>query len=202
MTPHPFAAHMTPEAINALPMIGYEGPIRLIDSAEAAGTALLHLLEERLLGFDTETRAAFRKGESYPPSLVQLAAEDAVYIFQLGALGGLGGLERVLAQPTILKVGVAVARDVKELRATAPFEPAGFMDLANVTTKLGIRNNGLRGLAAAILGGRISKSAQCSNWALPRLSARQLRYAATDAWVCRRMYLRLAEEGLLPAPAA
>lgn len=199
MTDSPFRAHIDGEELNTLPLLGYEGDILVIDTPDAAAPAIEALAAERLLGFDTETRAAFVKGESYPPALVQLAGERAVFIFQLQALGGgLGGLERIMADPAILKVGVAVARDVRELRALAPFEPQGFVDLATVTTGIGIRSNGLRALAGILLGGRISKSAQRSNWARRDLSRTQVRYAATDAWACRRMYVRLIEEGLVP----
>ena len=66
------------------------------------------------------------------------------------------------------------------------------VDLAALARARGIKAQGLRSLAASLLGFRISKSAQCSNWERDELSPQQIRYAATDAWVGRELYARLA----------
>ena len=106
----PFAETISPEEVNRQPHTRYAGSVRLVDSRDAARESVKHLARERVLGFDTETRAAFRKGEAYPPSLVQLAADGAVYVFRLAALGGrLGGLERILASARVVKAGVSIA---------------------------------------------------------------------------------------------
>jgi len=188
----PFPATLSKEEINRLPLGGYRGPVQLVASEEQARSALAALAAERVLGFDTETRAAFRVGESYPPALVQLAAERAVYIFRLSGLRRLGGLGAVLANPRIIKAGVSLAYDLKKLRELCPFGPAGFVELEKLTDQHGIKANGLRGMAAIVLGLRISKGAKCSNWSRPRLSPEQISYAATDAWACLEIYLRLA----------
>jgi ribonuclease D len=189
-----FRAKLTREEINLLPIGHYQGPIRIVASAERARQALKELAGERLLGFDTETRAAFRVGEHYPPALVQLAARDAVYLFRLRPMGGPGELVGLLSDPGVVKAGVALERDLKELQAVRHFHPAGFVEIEKLADEHGIAANGLRGLAAVVMGMRISKSAQRTNWELPRLTEKQLRYAATDAWACREIYLRLAAQ--------
>jgi ribonuclease D len=176
------------EEINQKPLLEYGGIIHLIRSSEQLGPALEQIRRETLLGFDTETRPAFRKGESYPPSLLQLAGENEVWLFQLRRLPDLAPLFALLAAPAICKAGVAIRRDISELRDLLPFEPAGFVDLGVAAEDRGFRNTGLRPLAALLLNGRISKKAQTSNWAAEHLDERQLRYAATDAWVSRRLY--------------
>jgi ribonuclease D len=148
-----------------------------------------------LLGFDTETRPAYKKGESYLPSLLQLACADEVFIFQLKHLGLARPLRGILADPAIIKAGVSLDYDIRELKKLSRFKAAGFADLGNLARKAGIKNHGLRGLAAVFLGFRIPKGAQTTNWARDVLTPQQIQYAATDAWVGRRLYLAL-EQGL------
>ncbi len=181
------------EEINRLPVGRYRGPVVLVASPGKARSALRALRRERVLGFDTETRAAFRKGESYPPALVQLAAADAVYLFRLSHLKGLAGLAPILSDAGTVKAGVALERDLAELREVKRFRPAGFAELGKLSDARGIAANGLRGLAACVLGLRITKGAQRSNWARARLSDKQVQYAANDAWACREIYLRLTD---------
>lgn len=186
--------------INALPMDRYKGPITFIKNEEQLLSACAALSDESVLGFDTETRPSFRKGESYPPSLIQLGGADQVYLFPLHAGGIAAPLKVLLSNADILKVGVALEYDIKELRALDDFEPGGFVGLEPMAKALKIKNQGLRGLAAALFGFRISKKAQCSNWSRLPYNDTQLVYAATDAWISRRIYLeldrRIQAEGL------
>ena len=184
-------ARMSAEAINALPLVCWQGTIHCVRTAQEAEEAAGRLLRADLLGFDTETRPAFRKGQHYAPSLLQLAAEDEVVLVQLERTGLPGPLRELLENPAIVKAGVAPDFDLKKLQELHPFRPAGFVDLARMARARGIRHHGLRGLAAVVCGLRISKSAQTTNWANPELTARQIRYAATDAWIGREIYLRL-----------
>ena len=191
-----FKPDLTHEQIMALPLCRYEGPIHLIRSPEQLVEALPTLNRERVLGFDTETRAAFRKGESYPPALLQFATTDAVWLVQLRGLPSLGGLADLLGSTQHLKVGVGLDYDLRKLREYYVFKPAGIVDLANLSDTAGFRANGLRGLAAQVLGLRLAKKAKCTNWARSELTDQQLRYAATDAWVSREIFLALEK---LPA---
>lgn len=189
--------HITKEEINRLPMRQYEGPLHLIRTADDAERAAEKLKSETLLGFDTETRPTFRAGEYYPPSLLQLAAAGEVFLFQLRLTGLTPGLCAVLAAPEILKAGVSIRDDLKELRKLADFEPGGFVELATHAKKANVKNLGLRGLAALLLGFRISKREQTSNWARNDLSESQLRYAATDAWLGREIHLHMDRRNLI-----
>lgn len=195
-----FRVRMNREEINRLPMRHFTGAIHAVGDEATAREAIAALRHERILGFDTESRPAFRRGESYPVSIIQFATHDAAYIFPVKRLGAAREeLWSLFSDPDIVKVGVAVAQDLAKLKNIAPFEPAGFVDLAEVAARLGIRNNGLRGLCAIVLGFRISKGAQRSNWARENLAPAQLLYAATDAWAGREIYLELVRRGLLPA---
>lgn len=189
----PFPPTMTPDEINALPLFQYEGPIRVVDSPQKLPASLRVLRREKVLGFDTETRPTFRKGESYPPALVQFAGDSGVHLFRLGALSGAGGLEEILSSPGILKVGVSLDYDVRKLQEVMPFTPAAFLDLAEFSTRLGIQANGIRNLAACVLGVRVSKAARCTNWSRAELTPAQVAYAAADAWISREIYLKLLE---------
>lgn len=182
---------ITKAEINEKPLLEYTGTYSVIATDEELAKALPSIQEETLLGFDTETRPAFRKGESYLPSLLQLGGESHVWLFQLQKLSELNRLFAILANPDICKTGVAIARDISELQDLQDFEPAGFEDVGEIAEQVGFRNTGLRPLSALLLGGRISKGAQVSNWATSQLSQKQELYAATDAWVSRELYLAL-----------
>ncbi|MDX2110489.1 MAG: 3'-5' exonuclease [Verrucomicrobiota bacterium] len=184
------------ETINALPLAGYDGPIHLIATQEEARDAVSKLLTERILGFDTETRPSFRPGESYPAALLQLAGADGVYLFQLLQIPDLTEVYNLLQDPSIVKAGVAIRDDIRKLQERIPFVPQGFIELSDITQKVGILNTGLRSLAAIYLGVRVSKGSQVSNWSKRVLTPAQLKYAAIDAWISRSLYVKLADLGL------
>ncbi|MFK4766190.1 3'-5' exonuclease [Desulfobaculum sp. SPO524] len=184
------------DEIMALPLRAWEGETELVNTPEAVPDALNALSAARVLGFDTESRPAFRKGKYYPPSLIQLATADKVFIFQLSKLEFPDGLCDVLSNPAIVKTGVAVRDDIKDLQNIKSFPEDGFVDLGVVAQALKLETHGLRNLAAKFLGFRISKSARCTNWANPRLTKQQIAYAATDAWVSREIYMAMDDCGL------
>ena len=180
--------------INELPLIAWEGEIKILESSEEMEAAAVDLANESHLGFDTETRPSFKKGDYYPPALIQLATEHCVYLFRISKTKTLDPLLPILESPDILKTGVAIKDDVKELRAMEDFTPSGFIEIADITVNLGYENRGLRALAGLLLQGRISKAAQVSNWARPELDNKQVRYAATDAWISREIYRQAVAE--------
>ncbi len=186
-----FERRMTKEEINAFPIRKWKGAVHVINSAQELAGAVNTLSREPVLGFDTETRPAFKKGQKYLPSLLQLAGENSVYLFQLNHIGLPEPLLRLLADSGIIKTGVSLGYDLRELKKISSFEQAGFVGLGKMSKEKGIKNHGLRGLAAVVLELRISKSAQTSNWARAELTPSQIRYAATDAWVGRELYLKL-----------
>jgi ribonuclease D len=186
------------EEINTLPMVRYEGEVRLVRSECELDAALDLLAREDLLGFDTETRPSFRKGRINQPALIQIAASDRILLMQLAFVPFGKGLASLLSNESILKVGVGIWDDMRELGKLFPFEGAGAVDLGDLARSLKLPTQGLRNMAANLLGWRISKGSRCSNWSLPDLSTRQIAYAATDAWIGRELYLKMREVGLLP----
>jgi len=191
------AEKTTRDYINELPLVRYDGPIHLIQASDQISHVFAKLSDETVLGFDTETRPAFKKGESYAPALIQLATESAVYLFQLSHLGSMGALVRIFSNPSILKVGMAPRDDIRQLQDIQPFQPAGFLDLVSIARQAEIKKNNLRTLAAMFLGLRISKRAQRTNWGRKTLTPAQIVYAATDAWASRNVYLAMVEQGLV-----
>ncbi len=189
----PLAKSITREEINELPLFRYDGSIQLIRDDHSLKDAIKALDNETLLGFDTESRPTFRKGQNFPAALLQLAGAETVYLFQLQRLKHLEPIMQLLSNPEILKVGVAIRDDIKKLQDELMFEPDGFIEIADLTQKAEILNTGLRSLAGIFLKIRISKGSQISNWGRSRLTAAQINYAATDAWVSRCLYERLGE---------
>lgn len=185
---------LSKEAINELPMLAYEGEVLLVQTEGELSRALNSLRGETLLGFDTESRPSFKKGKVYPTSLVQLAGSKLVVLIRLNHVGFTEPLAALLADPGVVKAGVAIRDDMRSLQKLHAFTPAGLADLADMAKKRGIKAQGLRTLAAHLMGGRISKAAQCSNWAKKTLTPQQVRYAATDAWIGRELYLRMADD--------
>ena len=185
------------EEINELPIRRYEGEIHLVSSPPDLDRAMAEIRTERVLGFDTETRPAFRRGEHHLPCLVQVATARAVYLFPLQRMDFSAAIAEFLAQPEMTKVGVSVAHDLRELKLVFPFQEASMLDAGAAVRRHGLEQTGLRNLAALFLGFRIPKGNRTSNWAARRLSRAQLLYAATDAWVCRELFLRFEELGLL-----
>jgi ribonuclease D len=194
------SVHISKEDINSLPIGRWEGPSRLVRTAEEVSGAVRTLSRASLLGFDTETRPAFRKGQKFSPSLLQLATDDEVFLFQLKHTGLPETLVTILSNPAIIKAGVAPDFDLLSLQDLQPFHPRGFTDLAEIARLNGIKNQGLRGLAAIVCGIRISKSARTTNWASNDLTLQQIQYAATDAWIGREIYRLLKTRTVQPTP--
>ena len=189
---------LSKDEINALPLRRYNGAVHIVNSKLMLRKALAGLTGERVLGFDTETRPTFGKGPENPPALLQLATSQATYLFQLQRVSLPESIRNILSNSEIIKAGIAVHDDIRVLQRIAPFQAAGFVDLSDIARRNGLQTMGLRNMAANLLGFRISKTAQCSNWEAPRLSPKQILYAATDAWVSRELHFRIQDLGLLP----
>jgi ribonuclease D len=197
MIPHA----ITPEALAALPIGRYEGEVNLVTTPAELDRAREELRAEQVVGFDTETRPAFRKGQSYLPSLIQVATAGKVLVFQLARVDCSATAAELLSNPAVIKTGIGLDQDLGQLKRLWPFEAAAVLDLGDVAKRQGCRQSGLRNLAGLFLHFRIPKGAQTSNWAAPHLSEQQIRYAATDAWACRQLYLRFRDLGMLTAGA-
>lgn len=185
------------DELNALPLLRFAGEVQLVESPAQLERAAADILGESAVGFDTETRPAFRKGESHLPSLAQVATARAVYLFPLQRLDCSPLLSRLLGAPHIVSAGIALADDLRQLKRLFAFEEAATLDLGAVARHHGLKQTGLRNLAGLFLGARIAKGTKTTNWAARRLTAQQVAYAATDAWACRELYVKFASLKLL-----
>ena len=190
-----FQEYVTPEEVNALPLAYYDGKIVLISESGKIAEAVEEISQHKVIGFDTETRPTFTKGEFHHISLIQLAIPDKVFLFRINHSGFSKPLIDLMANESILKVGVGLRDDIIGLQKLHDFTQGGFKELHDYVVDLGVRNTGLRKLAAILLKIRISKGQQTSNWENPQLTFNQMRYAATDAWVCLEMYNVLDKKG-------
>jgi len=180
-----------------LPIRRYEGRIVVVATPQELEEARSDLQAETLVGLDTETRPAFRKGEHHLPCLVQVATARAVYLFQLRRTETHPLLASLLADPRVIKAGISLKDDLRALKQVFPFEEHNTLDLGTVARRAGLGQTGVRNLAGILLGFRIPKGTKTSNWAARELSSAQIAYAATDAWACRELYLRIEKLGML-----
>jgi ribonuclease D len=186
------------EEINELPLGQFEGKIYLIDSPDQVEDAVDFLEDQRIIGFDTETKPSFRKGQFNHVSLLQLSTSEQAFLFRLNKIGFPDPLRNLLEKENLVKIGAAVHDDLKGLRKlTDSFFPLSFFDLNDELKKVGFHNVGVRNLSGMVLKIRISKTEQVSNWEADKLTEKQLRYAATDAWACLEIFNLLREEGYL-----
>jgi ribonuclease D len=179
------------EEIKELDLKWFEGEIFLVDSIEKFNNVLPRLNKLGLLGFDTETKPSFKKGKKNKVSLIQLADDKTALLIRINKIGIPEKLAEILSDPRIIKCGVAIHDDIKLLSGIRKFNPAGFVDLQPFVKNYGIDSSGLKKLAAIVLGFRISKRQQVTDWESNTLSEAQLVYAATDAWVCYKIYCKL-----------
>ena len=206
MDPAPTVEPQIPRSISRedmakLAIRRYEGRVRLVAGPLDLEEARADLRQEAVVGLDTETRPAFKKGESHLPALVQVATARAVYLFQLRRTEVFPALADLLSEPRTIKAGVSLKDDLRALKQVFPFEEKNMLDLGWVARSNGFGQTGVRNLAGILLGMRIPKGIKTSNWAARDLSPAQIAYAATDAWACRELYLRFQNLGLLRAKA-
>lgn len=183
--------------INSLPQIQFNGDVEVLSSNDNVQAAVNYLMNYDLIGFDTETKPTFVKGPLNPPSILQLACIDKVYIFQLDNESLYKKLFPILSNENITKCGVSVDRDLIELMYLSPFDPLSFVDLGNIARDNDVPHHGLRGLVAMFLKHRISKGAQISDWSKTVLSQSQITYAATDAWISLKLFEAFEQNDLL-----
>ena len=200
-----FKESITPKELEALEFASFPGNIIVIDSVGAEfNRAITYLRSQKVIGFDTETRPTFTPSQPrYDVSLLQLSGPDKAFLFRVNKIGMHRRLCNLLASDKVVKVGAAIHDDIRGLQKLNEFKPAAFVDLQKIGCEWGIRDKAVKKMAAIILGFRISKTQQLSNWEAETLSESQCKYAATDAWVCREMYLKLlqTEKNPLQEPA-
>ena len=188
-----FSESISPQEMEKLDFASFPGKIYVIDSVGAEfNRAIAYLRSQKVIGFDTETRPTFSPQQPrYGVALLQLSGRDKAFLFRVNTIGMHRRLCNLLADARILKIGAAILDDIRGLQKKREFVPAGFVDLQKIVWEWGIRDKSVKKMAAIIMGARVSKTQQLSNWEAENLSESQQMYAATDAWVCREMYLKL-----------
>jgi ribonuclease D len=186
-----YKENITVEEIAEHELSWFKGEIVLVDNIKTFHEVFPRLLGSDLLGFDTETRPTFKKGKKNSVSLIQLATAELACLFRINKIGIPDELIGLLSDPSVTKAGVAVHDDIRFLKGVKKFSPEGFIDLQNLVKEYGIQSSGLKKLSAIVLGFRISKRQQVTDWEAEQLTEAQQIYAATDAWVCYQIYKRL-----------
>ncbi|MBQ3656531.1 MAG: 3'-5' exonuclease domain-containing protein 2 [Bacteroidales bacterium] len=185
---------ITREELNGLPIKAFSKEIFVIESLEDAVKAAQYLKNQTVLGFDTETKPCFLKGKRNNVALLQLATEDYAFLIRCCKIGLPDEIAQILADENIKKVGVAIRDDVKGLQKWRGFVPGGFVELSSFAQKFGISAASLKKLCGIVLGFRISKAMQLSNWEDIVLKPKQQVYGATDAWAGYKIYKQLTQE--------
>jgi len=186
-----YKENITVEELAEHELSWFKGEIVLVDNLKTFFEVFPRLLGSDLLGFDTETRPTFKKGKKNSVSLIQLSTEDLACLLRINKIGIPDELIKLLSDPSVIKAGVAVHDDIRFLSGVRKFTPNGFIDLQNFVKDFGIQSSGLKKLAAIVLGFRISKRQQVTDWEAEQLTEAQEIYAATDAWVCHQIYKKL-----------
>ena len=186
-----FIDKISNEQTALLPAVEFRGEIRIVEHERDIAAACKTLAEQPVIGFDTETRPSFRPGVTFRVSLLQLSTPTVCYLFRLNKIPLAKPILQLLEDRRILKIGADVAGDIRSLRQIRHFRDGGFVDLQGIAPEWGIGEKSLRKLSAIVLGRRVSKAQRLSNWEAATLTDKQQLYAATDAWVCTRIYEQL-----------
>ena len=190
-----FTKSITKEELMELPLSGYKGKVVIAATKESIETAMQEIEQFDVVGFDTEAKPTFKKGQIRKISLIQIGTPDKVYLLRIIQTGLLPCIVDFMENPNIIKVGIGLEDDFNLLNNLQTFDKQGFLDLNKKFEEIGAEKIGARNLAGMILGIRISKSAQTSNWEVEKLAEKQIKYAATDAWICLEIYNKLANWG-------
>ena len=183
-----FKESITKEELVDLPLKWFEGEIVVVDNEKTLQDAVRILAEQPIIGFDTETKPAFKKGVFNKAALLQLSTKKQVFLIRVNKIGLSDEICAILSNPEIVKPGVAIRDDIKGLQIWKRFKPAGFVELQDSAQELGILNFSLKKLCAIVCGFRISKGQQLTNWEANELTEKQQIYAATDAWTSMKIY--------------
>lgn len=186
-----FIDKISNEQTALLPAVEFRGEIRIVEHERDIAAACKTLAEQPVIGFDTETRPSFRPGVTFRVSLLQLSTPTVCYLFRLNKIPLAKPILQLLEDRRVLKIGADVAGDLRSLRQIRHFRDGGFVDLQSIAPEWGIEDKSLRKLSAIVLRQRVSKAQRLSNWEAATLTDKQRLYAATDAWVCTRIYERL-----------
>lgn len=193
MIQQPYMRSITKEAISELPIEEFTGRIIVIDTLGAAEKAVAYLSEFPAVGFDTETRPSFRKGQYFKISLMQISTDDTCFLFRLNRIGIPETLKKFLADENVLKIGLSLRDDFGAMRKRSDIQPDNFLDLQKYVGQFGIEDMSLQKIYAILFKKKISKGQRLSNWEADVLNEAQKKYAALDAWACLKIYNHLKQ---------
>ena len=184
--------------INEMPRVTFPGRIHIIDAVSQVKSAVNALRTSSIVGFDTETRPCFKRGERHSVALLQLSSETDAFLFRLNKTGIPAPLQQFLEDSTCMKVGLSTTDDFHQLARVSDFHPAGFVELQQLVKQYQVTDQSLQKIYAILFQQKISKGQQLTNWEAPQLTDAQQRYAAIDAWACLRIYHSLASGNFIP----
>lgn len=182
---------ITKEEIAKFEIEEFPGKIFVIDNLTDADKAVEYLSEFKQIGFDTETRPAFRKGNLYGVALIQLATDDRCYLFRINNMEFPPSLAHLLSNPKILKIGLSLRDDFTSISRRMKFTPEGFIDIQTIVNNHNILDISLQKVYALLFQKKISKGQRLTNWEAETLTEAQQKYAALDAWACLKIYEEL-----------
>ncbi len=174
-------------------VLSFTGKIHLIRSNAELDTALENLGSAKILGFDTETKPAYKKGQIFKVALLQLATENDAFLIRLHEISQFQKLTVLFENSDIIKTGVAIHDDIKALQKLFKFKAQSFVELQTLAKEKGLTKFGLKGMAEELLQGTVNKGSKMTNWERLTLTKDQLRYAATDAWIGLKLYEKIQE---------
>lgn len=183
-----FEPQIENEALKELPQLMFNGELITVDSKEMLEEVAPEIARHNIVGFDTETKPSFKKGVRNKVSLIQISTEDKCYLIRVQKTGINETLRTWFQDDSITKIGLSLRDDFRELRHFQKIDLRGFIDLQEIASKYGVLELSLRKMSALVLGGRISKRQQLTNWENQVLTEGQKQYAATDAWACLKIY--------------
>ena len=182
------------QQIAELDKVVFKGDIFVVDHLAQVKEAIDHLSSNLVVGFDTETKPAFKRGQINNVALLQLATEEECFLFRLNKIGYPKELENLMCDINVKKIGLSLRDDFAALRKRTRRKPENFIDLQLFVDKFDIEDSSLQKIYAILFGQKISKSQRLSNWEAAVLSPAQQSYAAIDAWACLRIYNHLTQK--------
>lgn len=177
--------------LDEFPLVTYSGEVVQINTLEEVDSACENISQSPVLGFDTESRPTLKKGTTRQIAILQIYDGEKAYLFKIKKTGFHEKIKQIMENPAIIKVGAAIKEDINVLAKEGKFKPANFVDLQTLAEKIQIPDRSVKKMTAHLLGFRISKKQQLSNWENEKLTEAQIAYAATDAWVCYQMYFKM-----------
>ena len=185
---------ITKAEIAAMPKVEFPGRIYVIYTEADTDKAVAYLMNQQIVGVDTETRPSFKRGQTHKVALMQISTQDTCFLFRLNKIGMPESLQNFLINDT-LKIGLSLKDDFQVIRRRKDVhaEEGNWIELQDYVCRFGIEDRSLQKLYANLFGEKISKSQRLSNWEAESLTEAQMKYAATDAWACVQIYNCLQE---------